>query len=185
MAKNDAISQSIGQRIKRAREKQGLSQAELAERIGKYSSAISNYENATSMMHISEIPELVRALGISYDYLLDGVEGETTGAGKRVQVEPLGNKGNLAEIQKFVLDTEQEHLEYLKEALQLVRDVSQRERYLRDFVEDDQQDEIPSLNDTLNQFVSDLHSQRTKLLELGFDWAITGMPPKGREDEIR
>ena len=181
MSDNEATKQFIGQQIKAARERKGLTQADLAKALGRSTGAVSNYENGVSTVHLTDLRQLIQILEVSYEFLVDGTE--TKGLGLRFA--PTSTEGYLAEVKVFLEAIEYEHRENLTEVLKLIRDVSQRERYLRQFAEDDQQDEIPSLNDMLNQFVSDLHAQRTKLLELGFDWAITGMPPKGREDEIR
>lgn len=58
----------IGERIRLARERLGISQEELAMRIGKTQNAVSTYENGTRGIHISELPVLAEALGVPIAY---------------------------------------------------------------------------------------------------------------------
>ena len=60
----------IGARIKTARKKRGLSQAELAERIGINTSYLSDIENGKKNFGIEILMKLTEALGISADWLL-------------------------------------------------------------------------------------------------------------------
>ena len=56
---------NIGENIKRYRENLGLSMNQLAKRIGKSRSAISQYENGEIMPRMGTIEDLARALGVS------------------------------------------------------------------------------------------------------------------------
>lgn len=63
---------TLGQRIKDAREKKGLLQAELAKKIGVKSAAvISNWEKDINKPDAEKIVLLCRALDISLSYLFD------------------------------------------------------------------------------------------------------------------
>lgn len=63
---------SMGQRIKQAREKKGLLQAQLAKLIDvKSAGVISNWENDISKPDANKIVRLCQALNISVSYLLD------------------------------------------------------------------------------------------------------------------
>ncbi|MEO1665347.1 MAG: helix-turn-helix transcriptional regulator [Chloroflexota bacterium] len=64
----DRLKRLIGKRLKDAREQRGMSQRELADRVGKTQSAISNYEAGTSLMHITELPDFARVLDVSIGY---------------------------------------------------------------------------------------------------------------------
>lgn len=66
------MKNTIGERIKYAREKKGLLQAQLAELIGvKSPSVISNWEKGTNKPDAEKIVALCKALDISASYLLD------------------------------------------------------------------------------------------------------------------
>lgn len=63
---------TLGQRIKKARENAHLMQSELAAKIGVKSSAvISNWETDKSKPDADKIVSLCNALGVSCSYLLD------------------------------------------------------------------------------------------------------------------
>ena len=75
---------SLGARIKELRTLSALSQAQLAEKIGVNTSAVSLWENDVNEPKASYIARLALALDVSADYLL-GIEDE---AGGRVRVQP-------------------------------------------------------------------------------------------------
>ena len=58
--------------IKQLREKRGLTQAELAEKIGVSSKAVSKWETAKGLPDISLLQPLAQALGISVIELMNG-----------------------------------------------------------------------------------------------------------------
>ena len=58
--------------IKQLREKRGLTQAELAEKIGVSSKAVSKWETAKGLLDISLLQPLAQALGISVIELMNG-----------------------------------------------------------------------------------------------------------------
>ena len=59
----------IGRRIKEARERLGLTQAELGERVGVTGSAITNYEKETSHPKEQVIYKLIETLDVDANYL--------------------------------------------------------------------------------------------------------------------
>lgn len=61
---------TIGERIKHHRKRLGLTQEQLAERIGVSAQAVSKWENNLSCPDISILPELSALFGISIDELL-------------------------------------------------------------------------------------------------------------------
>ena len=61
----------IGQKIKQLRYKAGLTQEQLAERLGVSAQSVSKWENAASMPDISLLPLLSEAFGVSIDELFD------------------------------------------------------------------------------------------------------------------
>lgn len=64
----------IGSKIREARENLGITQEELAMRIGKTQNAISGYENGSRGIHISELPDLASALGVPVSYFFDSIK---------------------------------------------------------------------------------------------------------------
>jgi len=63
--------QQIGRRIQAAREEAGLSQAELAQRIGCTQSALSNYELGKRRLPLATLEQIARALGRPLSYFLE------------------------------------------------------------------------------------------------------------------
>ena len=63
----------IGRRIKEARENLGLTQNELAERVGITASAITNYEKETSHPKESIMYKLIEILNVDANYLFQDV----------------------------------------------------------------------------------------------------------------
>ncbi len=61
---------TIGERIKQHRKRLGMTQEQLAERIGVSAQAVSKWENNLSCPDISILPELADIFGISTDELL-------------------------------------------------------------------------------------------------------------------
>lgn len=62
------IGKQIGDRIRSARERRGMTQDELGQRIGKTKTAISGYENGKRAIHLTELPELAKALEVPIAY---------------------------------------------------------------------------------------------------------------------
>ena len=61
-----------GAMIKHLREKSGMTQAELAERIGVSSKTVSKWETAKGLPDISLLQPLAQALGVSVIELMNG-----------------------------------------------------------------------------------------------------------------
>lgn len=66
----DNTTQTMGKRIASLRKKKGLTQDQLAQRLGVTPQAVSKWENDLSCPDISILPELARELDISVDVLL-------------------------------------------------------------------------------------------------------------------
>lgn len=67
----------IGERLKKAREAQGLSQRELSKMTGIAQEAICRCETETVLPSSKTITKLARALSLDLNYLLDGEENGT------------------------------------------------------------------------------------------------------------
>ena len=66
----------FGLRLKELREKQNLSQAQVASRLGVTRAAISSYENNISFPSVNVLAELALLYRVSTDYLL-GLDNRT------------------------------------------------------------------------------------------------------------
>lgn len=66
------MSQTLGERIASLRKKAGLTQEELAEKLGISPQAVSKWENDISCPDIMSIPNVAKILGVSTDTLLSG-----------------------------------------------------------------------------------------------------------------
>ena len=67
---------TVGERIRDRRIELGMTMEELAEKIGRQSSAVNKYEKDRVDMPLSVIKELHKVLGISYIELLDDDDSE-------------------------------------------------------------------------------------------------------------
>lgn len=67
---------TLGEKIRSARRRQGMTQGQLAERVGIAKPTLSNYENGNRLPDVKIISRLIEVLNIDSDYLL-GVERTT------------------------------------------------------------------------------------------------------------
>jgi transcriptional regulator with XRE-family HTH domain len=88
-------------RLRNAREKKGLSQAQLAERAGFQPSAISHFESGRRSPSFENLNKLADALGVTIDYLLGRIE-EPTGSGPVIQ-KLFRNVGKLSAADQDML----------------------------------------------------------------------------------
>ena len=88
---------TIGERIKYHRKRLGMTQEQLAERIGVSAQAVSKWENNLSCPDISILPELAALFGITVDELLGKNEpvheAEPIGKDKGVEFNVSLGKG--------------------------------------------------------------------------------------------
>ena len=82
-------SNKVGELIRTARKKKGLSQNELADMINISREAISKWENGHHLPDLSVIDELADALGISREELLNGELYEKTAAHKTISKKTI------------------------------------------------------------------------------------------------
>lgn len=66
----------FGERLKEARNRKGLSQAELARRAGVSRELINNVENGRRLMSLPHARAVARALGVGVDWMLGTFENE-------------------------------------------------------------------------------------------------------------
>ncbi len=70
------MHETIGNRINKYRKAKGMTQEDLAEKVGVSSQAVSKWENDVSCPDLSLIPQLCCILGITADELLTGKTSE-------------------------------------------------------------------------------------------------------------
>lgn len=83
--------ETIGNRITKYRKGKGMTQEELAGRLGVSSQAVSKWENDASCPDIGLLPQLCKEMGISADELL-------TGKNDQVQMLPENKRKPLEEL---------------------------------------------------------------------------------------
>ena len=66
------MQETIGKRIQKLRKSKGLTQEELAEKLGLSSQAVSKWETDASCPDISLLPQLCQLLGVTADELISG-----------------------------------------------------------------------------------------------------------------
>ena len=70
---NVAVDQhELGQRIRRARERIGLSQEGLAEAVQRDQKAVSEYETGKRKLPATDIPTFASVLGVPFSYFFEG-----------------------------------------------------------------------------------------------------------------
>jgi transcriptional regulator with XRE-family HTH domain len=72
--------ETIGERLARLRRERGITQAELAEKLGIVQPVVSDYERGELRLHGQLIVELSRILGVTADELLGLEATKTNGA---------------------------------------------------------------------------------------------------------
>lgn len=75
-ATGDGFGAQFGARLRAARDRRGMTQAQLAEAIGAYPSQISNYENGEKVPEGETMVALSDALDVSLDELARGTPRE-------------------------------------------------------------------------------------------------------------
>ena len=74
MAKNDETGITLGEKLKSARKRVGLTQEQLAEKLLVSRQAITKWEAGKGMPDIENLKRISKLLDISIDYLLDSGE---------------------------------------------------------------------------------------------------------------
>jgi transcriptional regulator with XRE-family HTH domain len=110
------IYKDIGRKIQKAREEAGLSQEELASRLGYTQAALSNYELGKRRLYLANIEQIARELNKPLSYFLE----EST-------VTVNAEKGNppdetISEILKLLSELPAEEKQYLLEYIKWRRD---------------------------------------------------------------
>jgi len=101
---------TTGEKIRERRTFLGLTQTELANKIGVTLRTITKYEKQGVMPRGSNLRELAKALGVSEQYLAnDGIEDETYGLEEAPYIDSArtsyGKKG-AADVERILLETQ-------------------------------------------------------------------------------
>ncbi len=102
---------SLGKRIQAARKRLGMTQEQLAEKLGVSGQAVSKWESDISCPDITALPVLADIFGMSVDELLRGKEKQTEA------MELIQNTGKSVEemfLRMYVITTEKEDGEEVK-----------------------------------------------------------------------
>jgi transcriptional regulator with XRE-family HTH domain len=110
------IYKDIGRKIQKAREEAGLSQEELASRLGYTQAALSNYELGKRRLYLANIEQIARELNKPLSYFLE----ESAMPAKAKQEEPQDE--TISEIIKLLLELPAEERKYLLEYIKWRRD---------------------------------------------------------------
>jgi transcriptional regulator with XRE-family HTH domain len=103
------IYKDIGKKIQRAREEAGLSQEELATRLGYTQAALSNYELGKRRLYLANIEQIARELNKPLSYFLE----DSTMMAPTEQGEPQDE--TIAEIMQLLSELPAEERQYLLE----------------------------------------------------------------------
>ncbi|MCC5980307.1 MAG: helix-turn-helix transcriptional regulator [Oceanicaulis sp.] len=93
------IDRHVGERLRRRRRLMGLTQKELAERVGIRFQQIHKYETGINRMTASRLYELARALGAPVEHFYEGLNGE--GGMKGAQGDLLARRETLELVRAY------------------------------------------------------------------------------------
>lgn len=74
-------------KIKPIRESTGMTQTELAEKLGVSQQAVSFWENGDRYPRTADLPRIADALGVTIDELLREKEGEERRTGRNTKIK--------------------------------------------------------------------------------------------------
>lgn len=86
------MNETIGKRISYLRKEKGITQEEMAEKLGVTPQAVSKWENDISYPDITLLPKIAELLGVTVDELLSGENK------KEIRVVPEEQRKNLDDL---------------------------------------------------------------------------------------
>jgi transcriptional regulator with XRE-family HTH domain len=92
----DRIDVLVGQRIRALRCAQGMSQAELGQKVGVRFQQIQKYESGANRVSASRLLALAQTLGVPVGHFFDGLEPDEKRAAQTLSGHPAG--GTLADL---------------------------------------------------------------------------------------
>src|SRR5438034_2484544 len=102
-------AETVGQRLARLRRERGLTQVELAERLGIAQPIVSDYERGELRLHGQLIVRLTEILGVSADELLGLTP--TPAAGPRSEEPRLNSSHTVISYAVFCLKKKKKHIQ--------------------------------------------------------------------------
>jgi len=108
----EMLYKKIGKMIQVAREEAGLSQEELASRLGLTQAAFSNYELGKRRLYLKNIEQIAKELNKPLNYFMDDSTLETDTKREVSQDETI------AEINKLLLELPRTERKYILEYIQ-------------------------------------------------------------------
>ena len=105
------IYKDIGKKIQKAREEAGLSQEEMASRLGYTQAALSNYELGKRRLYLANIEQIAVLLNKPLSYFLDDPAPETK-ADRKSKTDEMA-----VEIVELLVDMPDEEKKYLRDFL--------------------------------------------------------------------
>lgn len=94
----------LGNKIRQMRNKSGLTQEQLAEKLGVSAQSVSKWENEISMPDITLLPDIAETFGISIDELFDlTVEQKFNRIENRIEIEEELSPQIFSEYEEFLL----------------------------------------------------------------------------------
>jgi transcriptional regulator with XRE-family HTH domain len=106
------IYQKIGKMIQKAREEAGLSQEELASRLGLTQAAFSNYELGKRRLYLKNIEQIAKELNKPLSYFISDTPMETGSQ------REISGDGVIAEINRLLLELPPDEQKYILEYIQ-------------------------------------------------------------------
>lgn len=105
----------LGEKIKQLRHRSGLTQEQLASRLGISAQSISKWENAVAMPDITLLPVIAGEFGVSIDELFDlTIEQKLYRIEKRIETDDQISEENFKEYEEFLLLQLSEHKDRVK-----------------------------------------------------------------------
>jgi transcriptional regulator with XRE-family HTH domain len=86
------MKKTLGTMIAKLRKQQGMTQLELAEKMGVTDKAVSKWERDLSCPDINSIPKLAEILGVSVEELMQSKKEENAPAGKVEEILEIAPK---------------------------------------------------------------------------------------------
>jgi transcriptional regulator with XRE-family HTH domain len=106
------IYKTIGKKIQKAREEAGLSQEEMASRLGYTQAAFSNYELGKRRLYLANIEQIARELDKPLSYFLE--EPQLTANEIRKEVKDEIQTEIIQLLSDLPVDEKKNILEYIK-----------------------------------------------------------------------
>lgn len=113
--------EKLGERIKTARKKKGLRQADLAQSLGVSTATVGQYEVGTSKPSINMLLKISETCDVNTDWLLKGIHNAGIDY-KNMSEEDLNVSNSLVQKLKKEIEEKENQIRALSNALNLITD---------------------------------------------------------------